>query len=299
MNVRRMFGMVMTKDSGRYTTATLESFFSRTQFQSETDHFLLIDIDAAGKTEDLRSSFSGIEIVTNLQPKSFAENGNLVISRASETDADAYFLNNDVIFPPDWIAPLDVPMPAVLAPTSNQNFQYRHGALETKPVMKLEEYVGKEKDFEEIVAQHRLSHFGYDMAYKTNFFTVKIPSVVYKKIGGFDTTFGVAGGEDDDYCIRAYLGGFSVQVAVQSYCLHFGGKSTWDGPESKEKWREREAIFIRRFQEKWGQYLAQFLLTKDARLIDRYPEFKSALAEGGIAALFAAMRNKESNGGST
>src|SRR5205823_2021660 len=149
-----------------------------------------------------------------------------------------------VIFPPDWLRPLAVELPAVLTPTGNQNFQYAADGLALKPVMTLDDYRGREDVFLRLALEHRRTHPGYTVAYKTNFFCVKIPPVVYRRVGLFDTRFGRAGGEDDDYCIRTYLAGLQVAVAQESYVLHFGGRSSWSGAETMDEWRARETNFI-------------------------------------------------------
>ena len=195
--------MVTTRASREYTVVALESFFRHTRLETG-DRFLLIDNDG-GWQEAEGSPRHSIEILRNPQPRSFAENANEVIRHADLLDADAYVLNNDIVFTLDWTGPLSVDLPAVMTPTSNQNFQYRKGDLELKPVMTLASFQPAAAELEAVLCEHRARHPEVIEAYKTNFFCVKIPTVVYRNVGLFDTRFGIAGGEDDDYCIRAYL----------------------------------------------------------------------------------------------
>jgi GT2 family glycosyltransferase len=290
--VARVFGMVTTRASAAYTLPALQSFFDHTPWQPG-DAFLLIDNDAGFDNNLLVSSCAPVQLIVNPQPLSFAANANQVLRHAAQSNADAVFVNNDVIFTADWLTPVLSDAPAVVTPTSNQNYQYELDGLALKPVMTFEDYFGKESQLGMVVAQHRARHQGYVEAYKTNFFCVRIPPQVYLVVGLFDTSFGMAGGEDDDYCIRAYLHGFRVLVAVESYLLHFGGRSTWSGNETLEQWRAREKNFIGIFQKKWGPTLSRFLLYRDASILSSDPLLQLAQQRGGIAGLFTEMARRD------
>ena len=284
-----VFGMVTTRASAEYTSAALETFFQNTPLHSD-DQFLLIDNDGGCGG---RPCPQAAEMVVNLRPFGFAENANQVIDRANRQDADAYVLNNDIVFTPGWLGPVSAAHPAVMTPTCNQNFQYKRGELELKPVMTLEEFCKGEKDLPAILLEHRAAHSHYVEAYKTNFFCVKIPPIVYRRVGLFDTRFGMAGGEDDDYCIRTYLCGFRVLVAEESYLVHFGGRATWNGPETRQQWAAREQHFIQIFQQKWGPALTHFLLRRDASILAQNPSLVAAQQRGGIAGLFTEMARRD------
>jgi GT2 family glycosyltransferase len=284
--------MVTTGASAAYTAPALESFFEHTPWQ-DGDVFLLIDNDASSDRSLIVPWCDKIRVVVNPHPLSFAANGNQVINHAAQSDSDAYFLNNDVIFTADWIAPLAAIETAVVTPTCNQNYQYQMADLELKPTMALADYLGREQLFRQVVAQHQLKHTGYVEAYKTNFFCVKIPPAVYQRVGLFDNRFGMAGGEDDDYCIRTYLHGYRVLVAIGSYLLHFGGRSTWSGPETLDQWREREQGFITAFQKKWGKLLCRFLFHRDASVVSNDPSLQAMQQQAGIGGLFKEMARRE------
>jgi GT2 family glycosyltransferase len=287
----RVFGMVTTRASADYTTVATESFFRQTPMQ--TDAFLLIDNDGGWSERHESVADRRIEIVRNPEPLSFAQNANQIIGRAHLLDADAYILNNDIVFTQDWIGPLSAALPAVMTPTCNQNFQYQKGKLELKAVMTLEEFRLAADELPAVLSEHRGLHQQMIEAYKTNFFCVKIPPVVYRKVGLFDTRFGVAGGEDDDYCIRAYLHGFRVIVAQASYLVHFGGRATWSGPETRQQWAAREQNFIRVFREKWGPTLARFLLWRDPSVVSRDPSLQTAQQQAGIRGLMQEMARRD------
>jgi hypothetical protein len=288
----KVFGMVTTRASDDYTSVALESFFGHTPME-EADVFLLIDNDGGWSERHQPGADKRIELVLNPQPRSFAQNANEITRRAHLLDADAYILNNDIVFTPEWIGPLSIDLPAVITPTCNQNFQYQKGKLDLKPVMTLEEFQLAVDELPAVLSEHRTLHQEMIEAYKTNFFCVKIPPVVYRKVGLFDTRFGVAGGEDDDYCIRAYLHDFRVVVAQASYLVHFGGRATWSGPETREQWAAREQNFIRVFRKKWGPTLARFLLWRDPSVLAGDPSLQAAQQQGRIRGLMQEMARRD------
>jgi GT2 family glycosyltransferase len=99
------------------------------------------------------------------------------------------------------------------------------------------------------------------------FFCVKIPYAVYSRVGPMDENFGRGSAEDSDYCLRAWLAGFEVRHALQSYVLHFGGKSSWAG-ETKRESEERMKKFRELFEKKWGAALADLVLNENTKGIN-------------------------------
>jgi hypothetical protein len=283
----RVYAMATNRDSPAYTRFALESFFRHTPWESG-DEFLLIDNNGDPELAAHQARWP-VRPVVNAEPFSFAENVNQAIDAADRLGAEVFFLNNDIIFTPDWLPPLLVPNPVVITPTCNQNFQYQGPGLKLEPVMTLDQYVGHEEELLALVAEHRRQRQGYVIAYKTNFFAFKVPPAVYRAVGKFDTSFSPIGGEDDDYSLRTYLHGFSVVVAQQSYLLHFGGRSTWSGPESLDQAMARERSFIAVFQRKWGPRLARFLLYRDPSILREHPELQQIEQLQGIAGLFRAI----------
>jgi GT2 family glycosyltransferase len=230
-----------------------------------------------------------MRLVVRDSPMSFAENANSVIREAAGVDGDAIFINNDVVFTPNWLLPLLVEVPGVVTPTCNQNYRYTRDGLELVPVMTLDDYVGREEVLNGVARDHAAHHPSLVSAYKTNFFCVRVPPCVYGRIGGFATSYGPAGGEDDDYAVRCHLAGLGVFVAESSYLLHFGGRSTWSGAETLQEWHRREAAFVSVFTRRWGPSLTHFLLRRDPAILDQFPELRRLQAEGGIGGLFRGM----------
>jgi len=285
--------MVTTRHSTPYTVAALRSFFHHTPLARD-DAFLLIDNDGAFSWEGIEAPIRDrVTLHVNPAPLSCSQNGNRILQAAHARNADAIWMNNDIIFTRGWLQPICIDTPAVITPTCNQNFQYRTDRLTLKSSMTLEEFRAGANQLPAIMAEHRKRHTQIITAYKTTYFCVRIPPTVYRSVGLLETSFGIAGGEDEDYCIRSYLAGFPVLVATASYLIHFAGRSTWSGPESREQWVEREKSFIANFRRKWGPSLCRFLVYKDASLLDQHPNFREAETSGGIAALFREMAHHD------
>ena len=105
----------------------------------------------------------------------------------------------------------------------------------------------------------------------------KIPYKILCDVGHLDTSYGTAGGEDVDYRIRCAIKGYEIYFLIDSYLLHFHGKSTWE-IETKDQKEKRNKIYREVFLKKWGSDLTQiFILRKD---------FSNILEEKGLEDLF-------------
>ncbi len=282
------FGMVSTRNSMRYTQYALESFFKNTPL-SESDRFFLIDNDSSHPPEDF-TSFSRCEVIRHEQPIGFASNLNQIMKRAEVEKADLFFLNNDLIFTKEWLTPLLVETPALLSPLSNRELHYVAENFKCEITLELDQYLGYEKNLEQIANHHRNRELPYNDVFFLPFFCIKIPYAVYSVLGPLDESFGKGGGEDNDYCLRAYLSGFKVSYAPRSYILHFSGKSFWAGGENSTSARKREILFRRRFQEKWGERLVRLSINNDSTALDDEPAAKLAAERGDIKGLIEALQ---------
>ena len=106
---------------------------------------------------------------------------------------------------------------------------------------------------------------GYLRVLTLPFFAVKIPYAIYSVVGPLDESFGVGGGEDKDYCVRCYQRGFEIRFALNSYILHFQGKSTWRGAETREETAARDRFYSARFKEKWGEPLFRLMIFNEVK----------------------------------
>lgn len=275
---KKVFGMVTTSKSASYTPHALSSFFEHTTL-NVGDRFLLIDNDGDFDATQL-VHYPLVELCRNAQPQSFAANMNQALDIALSRQADLYFLNNDLIFSAGWIEPLLTDQPLILSPLSNRELQFQTNVYVTTMSMMLADYLGKEKEFQLLAAAYRQQAKGYYNVTVLPFFCVKVPYEILKVVGRLDESFGKGGAEDYDYCLRAILSGFQVKYALTSYILHFGGKSSWSGAETRAEQDAREHLFRTMFAVKWGEPLLRLFFFEDSTVLDEYPGLKEEIARG-------------------
>ena len=271
--------MVTMKSSSDYTALAIKSFFECTVFE-DGDEFLLINNDDG--PANYSSIYKKIKVIQNKNSLSFAENVNIGIAVAKKDKKNLVFLNNDIIFTVNWFEPLKKNFDFISIPTNNQLFSYKTDCekLILKATMKL-------KDFDEnyillnSIAEKHKKKFNPDQKFQTPlmpFFCFKIPYKILNETGYFDKSFGRGGGEDVDYRIRCAKNGYEVNFVLDSYLLHFHGKSTWDGYETTEETEKRNKTYTKVFLKKWGSDLTQlFILRKN---------FSNILKEKNLEELF-------------
>lgn len=258
-----LYAMITTKSSNHYTDLALDSFFKSTKLE-KNDEFVLIDNDNEG-------IYSDVNILPNSSPKSFAKNCNELIDRAA--GRNFFLLSNDVIFTPNWNVPLLQYKSAILLPCCNQTHIYSSGNLQIKPSMHISEYGNQYEELAQIAQFHKSQpSTGLVERLLMGMYVFMLPANAYNKIGYFDEGFGIGGGEDVDYRLRAIQHNIPVKYISQSYLLHFAGKSTWDGPEKQSDIEERNKKYFLVFSQKWGEDLADLCLVggNPTRVIEKY-----------------------------
>jgi len=256
--------MVTLKSSNVYTDYALKSFFKNTEIDND-DEFLLINNDKCDTKKF--SSYNKVEILENKQPSSFAQNVNRVINLAKKKGKDIVFLNNDIIFTKNWFYSLKKNTENISIPANNQLFPYKSncGKLKLKITMNLDEF-GEKYDLLNNIASQHIKKYKPGQKFQTllmPFFCFKVPNKILGEIGNFDETF-VMGAEDIDYRIRCAKKGYEVNFVIDSYLLHFHGKSTWDGNETHVETNLRNKSYTDAFLKKWGKELTQiFIVRKD------------------------------------
>ena len=290
--------MVTTKASKAYTSYALQSFFEHT-FLRSYDHVVLIDND---QSFSLAESIANIplqkqtqfEYLANAEPKSFSQNVNFALAHAAPLAADLFFLNNDLIFTPGWLEPLLVSERSLLSPLSNREMQHEHNNFRWSNHLYLDDYLSRQSDLTQIVLQHKNRHYGYQSVLSLPFFCIKLPYIVYSELGLFDERFSPGGAEDNDYCLRAAAAGIPVKYALSSYILHFSGKSTWDGAESKSAAKHRRDHFTAKFREKWGNALTRLLIDEDNSVLAAIPDgIKKDMARADYRSLLQFCTNEQ------
>jgi len=259
-----VYAMISTRSSNFYTSLALDTFFSSTRLQSN-DSVYLIDNDNEG------AYVTQATVISNPAPKSFARNVNDMIKLAN--GRTLVILNNDVVFTPGWSDELTKHDDAIILPSCNQTHLYSSDALTLQQTMTLEEYGNQYSDLCNISRVHKNSlRSGFFERLLMGFYVFVLPAIVYNKVGLFDEQFGVGGGEDVDYRIRAIAHNFPVKYYSHSYLLHFAGKSTWAGPEKQQEIDERNQKYFNLFAEKWGDDLANLCLVGGvgAPVIEKY-----------------------------
>ncbi len=247
--IPKYFCMIHTEKSKEYTYEAIESFIKNTKF-AEVDRFFLIDNDNSfvGETQ-------GIEVVRNQTPKSFAQNINQILTIAIENNSDFVLLSNDIIFTPNWLEPL-VSTDAITVPISNQQVTARTDNFELQQLMDLEDYLGNEIDLEIVSNRITTNYSLVEQPKVIPYYCFYLPHTISSKVGLFDENFGLAGGEDIDYRLRAEMEGYETKIITKSFLLHFMGKSTWRGAETGAETNERNQKYYQYFISKWGEEIA-------------------------------------------
>jgi hypothetical protein len=222
-----------------------------------------------------------------------------MIALALEEKMDLFFMNNDIIFTDNWLAPLVGHDHSILSPVSNREIQYAGSTIvtQTKEVaslvvtdapMALEDYLASPRMYLAIAEAHRKISHGSLKLLVFPFFCVKLPLSVMQRVGKFDEGFGRAGGEDYDYCFRAWLAGFDVKMELSSYLIHFWGKSTWSSKEHTSS-TSYNTDFLEIFRAKWGDALFQYALKENDALATAHPEARALRDAGDLGGMVRVL----------
>ena len=270
------FGMITTKSSREYTPVAIETFFKHTSFDETTDRFTLIDNDGSFADE----LPANVSLKANDTPKGFAANMNQIIEEALERESNAILLNNDLYFLPGWLREDDLRDDTITSPLSNREVPYETPDISCPVEMQLDVVDGKEEALLQLVELHRERSKGQMNVLIAPFFAIYLPYPILKAVGKLDENFGLGGGEDYDYCLRAVLSGFRIQYALHSFLIHFGGKSSWSGAEEKAAQRAREEQFIDHFIKKWNGDLLKFALDRPTEKVAEGSSFYTLATQG-------------------
>ena len=287
-----IFSMVTVKNTNFYTEHALKSFFKYTDINRD-DEFILIDNDGCDVSKF--ESYNKVKLIKNIKPLSFAENVNQIIDLAIKSKKDLIFINNDVIFTKGWLEPILKNHESISIPSNNQLFSYASpcGNLKLKSTMNFEDFDSKYDLLNKIVGEHK-KKFKPNQKFETllmPFFCFKIPLKIINDVGHLDISYGNGGGEDVDYRIRCIAKGYNVHFLLDSYLLHFHGKSTW-GIETKEQTEKRNNIYTNFFLNKWGKDMTQiFILRKDFSNILEERELNSFFKEGKFSEIIKKINN--------
>jgi GT2 family glycosyltransferase len=286
----RVFGLTTTARSAAYTEVALQSFFASTSL-SPDDTLLVVDNDGqfvppAGLPRE------HLLVIRPDRPQGFARNLNLVLRVARERNADFYLLHNDLLFTRGWLEPLESGGEhAISVSVCNRQYPYALDGLALAPTMVLEDLAGRAAVVERIAALHKSKVAGRRAVAAPALSCARIPAAVLAAVGEFDDRFGTRGAEDRDYCVRAWLAGCPVELALESFVLHFGGRFTAQAGEASTRGTARQDRSGRAFLAKWGPTLTYAVTGEDWNLFRPDPEVAAALAERRFDRAIARVRD--------
>jgi GT2 family glycosyltransferase len=194
----------------RYTTAPYEVIVVDNHSTDGTPQFL----------QKWKRLSKNHKVILNKKNKGFAGGNNQGIKVAK--GEYVVLLNNDTIVTENWLENLLVPFEkdsqiGLVGPMSNfvagkqlvRNFEARTNE-------DLQEWAQKfsQTNYEQFEYAHRL--VGFCLAVKRE---------VISKIGLLDERFGKGNYEDDDYSLRAYLSGYKLAIAKNTFIYHYGNSS--------------------------------------------------------------------------
>ena len=198
----------------------------------QAHRLLLIDNASGQRMPELAPG----ELLQNQLPQSFAANCNQGLARAA--GGPVVLLNNDLYFPPGWLAGLQSGLGQgfdVVGAISNfempLDLPWRDGRLRLAPQAEprdlppgawpyLDQVLG-------VYNQHALDKTPRPCPF-VSFYAVALSARAVQTLGPLEEGFS-QGCEDLDYCLRAWREGLAVGQAPGAYVVHFSGRSTMAG----------------------------------------------------------------------
>lgn len=181
--------------------------------QHSTDGIL----DVLRSFQKTRSNFLLIENKINL---GFAGGLNVGVSRAK--GKYIVLANSDLIFTPGWLDPLVAmakhdPQVAVISPMTNY--------VGEGPQIDADAAALAPKDAENFARKIAGRVGEIEVPDRLVFFCVLIKKNVYDLLGGLSGIYTLGNYEDDDFCLRARLLGYTLKIAKNSFVYHLGSKT--------------------------------------------------------------------------
>ncbi len=218
-----------------HTGADCELIFVDNGSQPETLEYLA---ELAGNHERIQAIFNGENL-------GFAAGNN--VGMAAARGRYICLLNSDTVVTDGWLEHMihameDKPRVGLVGPVTNS-------ITGGQKLAEVDYDQDSLQGLAEFAAQRAIEQAGRtEQALWVVGFCVVIKREVIEKIGGLDEGFGRGNYEDTDFCLRAFLAGFTSAVAKASFVHHFGSRSFLAGGIDYEK--ELEAKF-QIFRAKW------------------------------------------------
>lgn len=234
--------IILTRNNLNYTKLCLESI---RKYTPEPHEIIVVDNGSTDGTVEYLRAQPDVKLIEMNYNLGFALGNNRGIREAQ--GQYIVFLNNDVVVTEGWLARLVAcarmnPRVGIVGPRSN----YVAG-VQVVPQVPYGQDLEAMQDF---ARRWSLEHAGkWEVVPRVIGFCMLVTREVIDAIGGFDPQFGIGNFEDDDFCLRAQLAGFSVAIAHDVFVHHFGSRTF-----------QSERIDYRRlmetnwavFKKKWG-----------------------------------------------
>jgi hypothetical protein len=241
MNV---FCLVTARESLEHAERALRSLVESTPLE-RSDRILLTAAHGS-RLDRAGLAAAGAENLSVVEARNRAQAVNRAFSMADALGADLFVLDADDLFTPGWFAPLQDRQAGIVCANPGVQ-QARAGYLR--------------------VAGESLG-------------CARIPAAVRAKVGTMDERFGDLVAGDLDYCVRAWLAGIPVEMALAS-------------PVSRDRTASRaNPAEGRLFREKWGEALAYAILADDWNLFLPDPTLTPALRRRQFQTAIAHLRGQ-------
>lgn len=239
--------VILTHNQLDYTKRCLESIAMHTP---EAHELIVVDnASTDGTVEYLKAwveTHPQHRVIFNEENKGFSAGNNQGIGLAR--GEYIMVLNNDTVVTPGWLGRLlkcanTSPKIGIVGPVTNEI----SGIQKVESVgYDLSDLAGLNEFSEEWSSRHSGQRLE---SWRVVGFCMLIKRSVIDKIGGFDSRFGLGNFEDDDFCIRANLAGFSCTIAKDCFIHHFGSRTfAGNGIDHQRLLLHNWEIFKR----KWG-----------------------------------------------
>ncbi len=231
-----------------YTRMCLESVCRHTRQPFE---LVVVDNGSTDETPaylrelSARPEPKSVVILRNETNAGFPAGCNQALAKAR--GQNVVFLNNDTVVVAGWLESLlaallhDWPQVGLVGAVSN----YAPPPQLVKPGYR------DLSGLDEFAAARRAEFAGQTLSVeRLTCFCLLARRAVLKRIGAFDTRFGLGFFDDDDLGIRAREAGFELRVALDSYIHHFGSRTFRGlGLDCQQQLRDNFAAF----KAKWGE----------------------------------------------
>jgi GT2 family glycosyltransferase/ubiquinone/menaquinone biosynthesis C-methylase UbiE len=234
--------IILTRNNLEYTKLCLESI---RKYTPEPHEIIVVDNGSTDGTVEYLENQPDVKLIKNGYNLGFALGNNRGLREARGDYI--VFLNNDVVVTEGWLTRLlacakEDDRVGAVGPRSNfvAGPQLVPGVPYGEDLEAMQEFARK----------WSLEHAGqWENVPRVIGFCMLVRREVIEKIGGFDPVFGTGNFEDDDFCLRLQLAGFTIKIAHDVFVHHFGSKTFQSESIDYRKLMERNWEIFKR---KWN-----------------------------------------------